>query len=158
MFTEYILENQNLKNLQLTTSSQIFIPHPCATLNKILSSLPSYHRNIHIEKLTFTLNNDVRINFNNLKYFTQLKKLTIFYTVQNPNTNLDKIIYISTTLKTTDIIFKEFIEKSRIRNRKDIDTIEQKSYCYKNIIESIGNNIVIKPIDYKEYKINNPLN
>lgn len=154
LLTNYILTNQYLKKLRLSTNNHTFAPHPCIVMNNILSLLPAYHEKMYIKDLIFTLDQDCRVCYSNLKYLKFLKNLTIFYTVQGNGINLEKVIHVCAELEHVTIKFVEFIEKYRILSKENLENIERKSYFYKNIIESM-NNIAIEPIDYIKYKQDN---
>lgn len=156
--SDYILENPYLKSLQLTTSNHLLSPYPCLVMNTILSLLPAYHKHFILENLTFTLDQDRRINYSNLNYLTKLRQLTIYFTVQNTSINLEKMISFCKSFTQANITFIEYIEEHRILDLESLNNMERRSYFYSNIIEGLRNHMSIQSINYDTYKNNNPFN
>lgn len=149
--TNVILEFTQMKYLKLTTNNYLIAPATSNIMSHIIKHLIT-HRNLQIERLTFTLDTSPLISYSNLRFLKQLKHLTIYYTVQNNGVSLEKLIYYAASLRWINVTFVEFVEKYRIFNESVLQATERKSYYYKNIIESMDNFINVITIDYDQFR------
>lgn len=146
-----ILENKNLKKLKLVSYDYERCPHPILIMSDIVGHL--LMRPLEIEFLKFTLDQNTRILYRNLKNLKTLKKLTIYYNVQESTRNLDEIIRIVASLSVRDIKFIEYVYAfdSNCYTAKMIRRSENASTFYVNVIKSMDKYMDVHPIDYSEY-------
>lgn len=145
-----ILNNNNLKYLSLRTDNYILSPYPVVVASDVISQLDNFKLNL--ERLTFTVDPDCRIRYENLRHLTSLKKMNVYFSVQGNNLNISKLINIAEKLTNVKTIFIEYVEKHKIRGEGDLNLSEELSYYYKNIIESRNNFLEVTPINYKTYR------
>lgn len=151
-----ILNNKNLKYLKLTTDNYIISAYPIFVASDVINQLDEYKLNL--TRLTFTLDQTMRIKYENLKHLKELRRLTIYYSVATNSINIGNIIKIVSSLKNVEATFIEYLETSKPLSNEIIKNYEEKSYYFKNVIESQDKYIEVSTIDYSTLRENRNLN
>lgn len=145
--TNTILEIDQIKCLKLVTNNAIIAPFPSFVMSDLALNL-IYFRNLSIKKLTFTIDHNPRVSYSTLKYLKHLEELNIYYSIQNCNANLERLIYHAASLKRVKTTFIEYIEHNKFFNLTNFKSCERKSQYYKSVIESMDNYMKVIATDY----------
>lgn len=129
-----ILNSNNLRYLRLTTDNFMISSYPIFIASDVINRLQEYK--LKLERLTFTLDQMTRIKYENIKYLKELHELNIYYSVANKPFNLVAIINVASSLKNVETTFIEYLETDKIISDEILATYEERSYYYKNVIES----------------------
>lgn len=151
LMIKQILENKNLRKLKMVSHDYEKFPHPIMIMSDIVGHLPNC--TLNIEFLKFTLDQHTRILYRNLRQLKKLKKLTIFYNVQESTYNLDEIILMTASLSDVEVKFIEYVCRynTDFYTAKMVRRSKDKSIYYLNVIESIDKYMDVFPINYDEY-------
>lgn len=145
--TEYLIGTNNITYLKLTAENFLISPYPIIIANNFINGITPENKS-ELKRFCFTLDQNRNIMYQNLRYLRNLRKLTIYYSVQLRGLNLDRVINIAGSLGQVDVIFIEYLEKYKIYNEQIFQNICRKSYFYKNVIESMDKFIEVKALDY----------
>lgn len=147
-----ILNNKNLRYLKLTTDNLLISSYPTFIASDVINRLHEYRLNI--ERLIFTLDQMSRIKYENLKYLKDLRQLKIYYSVANKPFNLASIIHVVSSLRNVETTFVEYLETDKAISDEILETYEERSYYYKNVIESQDKYLGVCTVDYKVLRKN----
>lgn len=151
-----ILNNINLKYLKLTTDNYMISAYPIFVASDVINRLDCFKLNLI--RFTFTLDQAMRIKYENLKYLKELRELKIYYSVATSTMNIANIIKIVTSLKDVETMFIEYLETSKPISDEIIEMYEERSYYFKNVIESQDKYIAVTTIDYNSLRENRNAN
>lgn len=150
-FVKVLLQNKYLKKLSLVTDCFIFKPCSLIIIGDMINQLPKTP-NLNIEDLCFTLDQHCRIHYQNLKLLTSLRKLKIFFNVQENILNFYNLLEILSDLKHVDIILEEYLETSIYTRINNFSIIRENSQTlsahYTTLMKNAGNHITVNPVDY----------
>lgn len=140
-----IASNKTLKNLTLISNDFSFNPHPVIIMSELICSLPNI-RQLNIEELKFTLDQFCKIKYENLKLLRRLRKLYVYYNVQNDMRNLEILINVIPAMPNIQVTFKEYINPFSSHSR-DVDkfllSFQCKSDLYVKSLENLGENVKV---------------
>lgn len=150
LIVRQILANTNLKKLKLTSCDYVKYPHPIIIMGDIIGYLST--NSLNIENLKFTLDQNTKILYKNLKHLKELKSITIYYNVQENNHNLEKVIRIVQNLTTVEVTFIEYVCNFYTNNctSKMIKKFQEASAYYVDAIESSDKYMSVFPVTYNE--------
>lgn len=146
---EIILQNKNLEKLILLNNTCPHIDCVRIIMNEITWRL-NKRSTSNIKELTFTLNQDNRIPYENLKHLKKLKKLTIYYHTKDFPNNLDKIVTATTSCRNVEVTFIEYYNVHNTTGLlHSLDLAEMLSKECLQLIKLTNKNYKIKPFDYE---------
>lgn len=151
-----IISNKHLLKLKLTCDYHMLAPQCIMIASDIISRLK--YLSLELVDFSFTVDRTCRIKYDRLKYLKYLKRLTIYYTVQEKTSNIDYLIKVSTTMSNVKITFIEYFDSSRLITKDRFEQCKRISYCYKNIIETTAKHIEARSLDFEELRLDTNLN
>lgn len=146
-FIRYLLSCRSLTHVRITSDNYIVNPYPIYITSDIISQLDNF-RNLNWEYFSFTIDANIFVRYECLRYLKKLRKLDIYFCVQERTTNLEKLIYLVGSMKYVETTFIEYFNDTLITNREQFEACERKSYCYRSIILSLDKYIEIKSLNY----------
>lgn len=148
-FIETILSAADLKKLKFVLTDENLPLFP--TVQAMLSILAKLHdRNSRIEELTFTINSSSQqfFDFSHLTKLTNLKKLTVYFTVQHNFATLDHFLEMVPHLGDIPIVMKEFLQFPR----KNSYTVEDVNMFRELSNEYRVTTMQLKNVTFKQYQ------
>lgn len=145
------MSNNELKNLTLISNDFSFNPHATIIMSEIICSLTSTN-SLNVEKLKFTLDQSCKIKYKNLMLLKYLKKLYIYYNVQNETSNLDRLIGVILSIGKIQVTFREYmIPFPSHSGNVDylMSNFKYRSEICANKINLLGKNVEVYPLKYK---------
>lgn len=145
-----IKNNKQLKNLTVISKDYSTNPHAIIIMSEIISRLKRTDE-WNVEILKFTLDQSCKIKYKNLMLLTKIRKMCVYYNVQNDIRNLDTLIDAILSMRNIHVTFKEYMTPFQSCSG-DVDYLMRNfkclSKCYANNLKMLGTKVTVLPLKY----------